>query len=139
MRSRHAPENPVDLDGVLLFNKLGEARNRPPPGLGSEHHEGSGLMSSESDGPRFPDWFVPDCPPGDADEATGTIYRFVSSNPGGPRDFQSYHETGERLNAPPCQRCGLSVFRRLRGRQGPAASPLEELSGEELRTSYRQA
>jgi hypothetical protein len=75
-------------------------------------------MSSDSDAPRFPDWFVPDCPPGDADPAAGTIYRFVSSNPGSPRDFLSYHEIGERLNAPPCQRCGLSVFRRVEDVRG---------------------
>jgi hypothetical protein len=67
----------------------------------------------QSNAPRFPDWFVPDCPPIDAAEASGTVYRFVGTNPPRPEEFQSYHETGELPNAPPCQRCGLSVFRKV--------------------------
>lgn len=61
----------------------------------------------------FPDWFAPDCPPSDAADASGAIFRFVSSSPINPEEFRSYHETGELPNAPPCQRCGLSVFRRI--------------------------
>lgn len=70
-------------------------------------------MSMQSDSLDFPEWFPEDCPPGDSVETSGTIYRFVSSNPVGPNDFLSYHETGERPNSSPCQHCGLSVFRRL--------------------------
>src|SRR4051812_17760725 len=70
-------------------------------------------MSMQSNAPRFPDWFVPGCPPGDAADADGSIYRFVAANPAGPEEFRSYFETGERPNGSPCQRCGLSVFRRL--------------------------
>jgi hypothetical protein len=61
--------------------------------------------------PRFPDWFVADCPPDGAANTSGTVYRFVATVPSVPEEFRSYHETGERPNAPPCQRCGLSVFR----------------------------
>jgi hypothetical protein len=60
---------------------------------------------------KFPDWFVADCPPVDADDASGMVFRFVATIPVDPGEFRSYHETGERPNAPPCQRCGLSVFR----------------------------
>lgn len=76
-------------------------------------------MSTQSDQqPRFPDWFVPNCPPNDAVEATGTVYRFVAANPADPQEFLSYHETDERPNAAPCQRCGLSVFERLENVRG---------------------
>jgi hypothetical protein len=44
--------------------------------------------------------------------AAGTIFRFVASVPAGPAECLSYHETKERPNAPACQRCGLSVFRK---------------------------
>lgn len=62
---------------------------------------------------EFPDWFVPDCPPSDADDAVGEAFRFVSSYPVDPKQFLSYHETGELPMAPACRRCGLSVFRRV--------------------------
>src|SRR5438445_171704 len=61
----------------------------------------------------FPEWFVPNCPPADAVDASGTIYRFVEKNPIDPVEFQSYHERDERPNAPACERCGLSVFRKV--------------------------
>jgi hypothetical protein len=75
-------------------------------------------MSTQSGARVFPGWFVPDCPPPDADEASGTIYRFVAENPTNPEEFRSYHETGERPNAPACQRCGLSVFRKVEDIRG---------------------
>jgi hypothetical protein len=68
----------------------------------------------EADDQRFPDWFPKGCPPSDAEDATGTIYRFVrSANPIQPDEFKSYHETGEVPNGPACERCGLSVFRKI--------------------------
>ena len=70
-------------------------------------------MSTQSNAPRFPKWFVPGCPPSDAVDASGTIFRFVASVPSVPAEYLSYHETGERPNAPACQRCGLSVFRKV--------------------------
>jgi hypothetical protein len=70
-------------------------------------------MSTQSDAPRFPGWFVSDCPPNDAADAGGEIFRFVANNPGQPDEFLSYHETGELAGAAACQRCGLSVFRKV--------------------------
>jgi hypothetical protein len=70
-------------------------------------------MSMQSNAPQFPEWFVPDCPPPDAADAKGTVYRFVAEMPLKSSDFVSYHETQERPNAPACQRCGLSVFRKV--------------------------
>jgi hypothetical protein len=68
----------------------------------------------EADQERFPDRFVRDCPPSDADDAAGTIYRFVRSHsPVLLDEFRSYHETGEVPNGPACERCGLSVFRKI--------------------------
>jgi hypothetical protein len=70
-------------------------------------------VSTQAEAPRFPDWFVPNCPPRDATDAAGEIYRFVSKIPCDPDEFLSYHETEDRSTAPPCQRCGLSVFRKV--------------------------
>lgn len=61
--------------------------------------------------PSFPDWYVPNCPPDDSIEADGFVYRFVEKKLPDEMDFKSYHETGERPNGKPCERCGLSVFR----------------------------
>ena len=61
---------------------------------------------------HFPEWFVPDCPPVDALDASGEIYCFARTIPVEPSEFRSYHEKGGRPNAAPCQRCGLSVFRK---------------------------
>lgn len=70
-------------------------------------------MSTQPNSPKFPDWFVTDCPPEDATEASGTIYRFVEHIPIDAKEFLSYHETGERPQGRPCERCGLSVFRKV--------------------------
>lgn len=61
---------------------------------------------------KFPEWFVPDCPPEDASDASGTVYRFVTEKSIDPEEFRSYHETGERPNGQACQRCGMSVYRK---------------------------
>jgi hypothetical protein len=70
----------------------------------------SGITVIVQPGGKFPDWFVANCPPDDAQDASGTVYRFVAAIPVDPDEFRSDHETGERPNGPPCQRCGLSVF-----------------------------
>ena len=68
----------------------------------------------QGDTRRFPEWFPQGCPPADAEDASGTIYRFVRrGNPIEPQEFLSYHETGEAPNGSPCERCGLSVFRKI--------------------------
>ena len=70
-------------------------------------------MTEQSDAPRFPEWFTPGCPPADAVEISGTIFRFVANKPIDPYEFLSYHETRGGANGPACERCGLSVFRKL--------------------------
>lgn len=72
----------------------------------------------ELGGRVFPGWFVQDCPPSDAVEASGTIYRFVAEFPINPEEFRSYHERDELPHAPACLRCGLSVFRRVEDIRG---------------------
>jgi hypothetical protein len=39
------------------------------------------------------------------------VFRLVRSNPAGESDCRSHHELGTLPKAPPCLRCGLSVFR----------------------------
>ena len=59
---------------------------------------------------NYPEWYVENCPPADALNVEGTIYRFVESFPTIANDFLSYHEMGQRPNGKRCERCGLSVF-----------------------------
>jgi hypothetical protein len=47
-------------------------------------------------------------------DSDGEVYRFVINRPIDPNEFRSCHETGEANQAPPCRRCGLSVFRSIR-------------------------
>ena len=59
----------------------------------------------------FPvDWPV-DCPPESAEPASGVVFRLVRVNPPVDDDFLTHHESGKMVNAPPCLRRGLSVFR----------------------------
>jgi hypothetical protein len=60
---------------------------------------------------QFPSDWPPGCPPEDAVDADGPVYRLVKSNPATPDDMQSHHEKQTMLNHPACLRCGLSVFR----------------------------
>ena len=60
---------------------------------------------------KFPDSWPAGCPPDDSEPATGEVYRLVKSNPPTASDFLTHHELGKLPNAPPCLRCGLSVFR----------------------------
>lgn len=63
---------------------------------------------------QFPDDWPTDCPPGDASDAEGLVYRIVKNHPPQEADFASHFERGRLPKAPPCLRCGLSVFRELR-------------------------
>ena len=98
--------------GVLSFNTLRRGTHQPRIAccvtLGR-------IMANTDEAAsfRFPGWFVSDCPPADAGDASGTIYRFVANKTSVEQDFESYHETGQVPNGPPCERCGLSVFRKL--------------------------
>lgn len=62
---------------------------------------------------RFPTDWPNDCPPLNADDAAGTVFRIVKNDPPLVVDFATHHETGRLKNAPACLRCGLSVFREL--------------------------
>ena len=63
---------------------------------------------------RFPaDWPI-DCPPGDAVDAAGVVFRIVKHAPPLGEDLASHQESGRLLKAPACLRCGLSVFREIR-------------------------
>ena len=59
----------------------------------------------------FPDDWPVDCPPADAQDASGEFYRLVKSDPPASWDLMTHHERGTRRHDPPCLRCGLSIFR----------------------------
>ena len=61
----------------------------------------------------FPQGWPDQCPPNDAVDADGIVFRIVKTDPITAADMASHHETGKLLKAPPCLRCGLSVFREL--------------------------
>lgn len=63
---------------------------------------------------RFPDNWPENCPPEDADDAAGIVYRIVKNVPPLPEDLATHFETNRLRNAPACLRCGLSVFREVR-------------------------
>jgi len=63
---------------------------------------------------QFPNNWPAECPPQDAVDADGIVYRIVNSDPTQDKDLESHFETGRLPKAPPCLRCGLSVFRELR-------------------------
>ncbi len=63
---------------------------------------------------HFPGTWPSDCPPHDAIDAKGDVYRIVKSDPPTAEDLASHFETGKLPKAPACLRCGLSVFREFR-------------------------
>lgn len=58
----------------------------------------------------FPDDWPPGCPPEDAEDAQGEVFRVVKKQPPTDDDFKTYHEQGI-VRGDPILRCGLSVFR----------------------------
>ncbi len=58
----------------------------------------------------FPDDWPKGCPPDEAEDAYGEVFRIVRDYPPSNSDMMSHHETGRLPKAPPCLRCGLSVF-----------------------------
>ena len=62
---------------------------------------------------KFPDGWPKDCPPNDAIDATGDVFRIVKNKPPNNDDMASHHESGKLPNANPCLRCGLSVLQEL--------------------------
>ncbi len=61
----------------------------------------------------FPSGWPCDCPPDSAEDAAGKVFRIVKNDPPNAKDFETHHEAGKLLNAPPCLRCGVSVFREV--------------------------
>ena len=62
---------------------------------------------------QFPDWFPQSCPPFDATDADGVVYRFATKSPVAAEDFLSHHELGLAPRAQACRRCSLSLYRTL--------------------------
>lgn len=60
---------------------------------------------------NFSDDWPENCPPRDAEDAAGVVFRIVKNSPPSHLDFLTHRETGRLPEAPPCLRCGLSVFR----------------------------
>lgn len=52
-----------------------------------------------------------DCPPADAEPAEGWVFRGSKNNPPIAADLQTADETGRLVDADPCLRKALSVFR----------------------------
>jgi hypothetical protein len=63
---------------------------------------------------QFPETWPANCPPPDAVDASGKVFRVVRNDPPVADDLASHSETGKLLNAPACLRCGLSTFRDFR-------------------------
>lgn len=60
----------------------------------------------------FPsDWV--DCPPAEAEDANGLIFRVVKTDPPTMEDMKTYEELGIKYG-PLCKRRGLSVFKDVR-------------------------
>jgi hypothetical protein len=70
-------------------------------------------MSTNPASLRFPEWFPSDCPPPEASDAGGVVFRFAKRNPVAALDFLSHHELGLAPKAKPCSRAGLSVYRTI--------------------------
>jgi hypothetical protein len=58
----------------------------------------------------FPDDWPEECPPADAEDANGEVFRIVRTVRLSADDFRSYHEMGIR-RGDPILRYGLSLFR----------------------------
>lgn len=62
---------------------------------------------------NFPDTWPSDCPPQDAVDAEGEVFRILDHDPPAAEDFLTSFETGAFPTRPACLRCGLSVHRIL--------------------------
>ena len=69
------------------------------------------LVREFGDVSKFPSNWPENCPPSDAVDASGIVFRIVKYSPPMADDFATHYETGRLPKAPPCLRCGLSVFR----------------------------
>jgi len=71
-------------------------------------------IENEMPPPSFPAGWPSDCPPCDALDAKGEVFRLVKNDPPAAEDLRTHNESGKRPKAPPCLRCGLSVFREMK-------------------------
>ncbi len=64
---------------------------------------------------NWPGYFPENCPPDDASEASGIVYRFVSHNPPDERDFRSQYILKQRdeHDEHPCAAYSISVLRNI--------------------------
>ena len=65
---------------------------------------------------KFPTHYPKNCPPKDADDAHGIVYRLVDCDPPQKHNFKSVYElTGKKKRLTPNQKnCGLSVQRSIK-------------------------
>ena len=64
---------------------------------------------------KWPEFYPDNCPPAEAEPASGTFYRLVRHNPPRAEDFKSAFEENPKLftHIPMVKRCGLSVQKDL--------------------------
>lgn len=59
---------------------------------------------------NWPSFFPPQCPPSEAKDAFGEVYRLVNTNPPSVSDFESWAEKHPKKWMGDCEASGLSVF-----------------------------
>jgi hypothetical protein len=62
---------------------------------------------------QWPDYFPDDCPPAEAQPASGQVHRLIAGQGPTNQDFRPYREIYpmRKFDAPECMVCGLSVYR----------------------------
>ena len=59
---------------------------------------------------EWPDFYPPNCPPAEAESASGTVYRLVQHNPAQAEDFKTpWEEYRSEFEPPTIDNCGISV------------------------------
>lgn len=61
----------------------------------------------------WPDFYPDDCPPEDAEPASGEVYRMIRGRTPQEKDFKSYQEMrgpDAEFSQPECVVCGISVY-----------------------------
>ena len=63
---------------------------------------------------EWPDFYPEDCPPGEAEPASGIVYHLVQHDPPQTEDFITYYEDNPKFfESNPhliCKGCGVSVY-----------------------------
>lgn len=59
---------------------------------------------------EWPDFYPENCPPVEAEPASGTVYRLVQHDPAQAKDFETpWEEYRKQFEPPTIENCGLSV------------------------------